>query len=75
MQRYKNLSGDSGVVSYELGPGAIAVEFSNGDVYVYTNRSAGKSNIAQMQKLAQEGCGLSTFISQNVHDRFEQKLT
>ena len=73
VEPYKRLSGDSGVVAYEIGKGAITVLFDNGWHYLYTGRSAGASNIAQMQRLAQAGRGLSTFISQFVHDRYERK--
>lgn len=74
MQRYKNLSGESGVVAYEIGKGAITVRFTHGDRYLYTNQSAGAENIAEMQRLATLGSGLSTFISQVIRDRYERKL-
>ena len=73
VQRYKNLSGDSGVLAYEIGKESITVLFNNGSRYLYTNKSAGASNIVQMQRLARAGHGLSTFISQNVHARYERK--
>lgn len=73
MERYKDLSGDSGVVAYEIGKGSIVVLFRNGWYYRYTNRSAGAANITQMQRLAEAGHGLSTFISQSVHERYEDK--
>ena len=74
MQRYKNLGGDSGVVAYEIDAGSIKVEFKNGDRYLYTEDSAGGANIARMQELARAGHGLSSFISQHVHDRYARKL-
>ena len=74
MQRYKNLSGESGVVAYEIGKRSITVRFMNGDRYVYTDQSAGADNIAEMQRLATLGSGLSTFISQVIRDRYERKL-
>lgn len=73
VERYKRLSGDSGVVAYEIGDGSIMVLFDNGWHYLYTRRSAGAANIAQMHRLARAGRGLSTFISQSVHDRYECK--
>ncbi|GLU35049.1 hypothetical protein WKR88_13990 [Trinickia caryophylli] len=73
MKRYRNLSGQSGVVAYEIGNGWIAVKFDGGDVYRYTARSAGAENIKQMQRLAERGQGLSTFISRHVKDRYEDK--
>ena len=75
MEQYKNLSRESGVVAYEIGRGSIIVKFINGEKYLYTDKSAGAQNIALMQKLAKDGMGLSTFISQHVHDRYAIKLT
>lgn len=74
MQRYKNRSGESGVVAYDIDAGQIVVEFRNGERYLYTEDSAGPANIATMQELAQAGHGLSSFISQHVHDRYARKL-
>ena len=74
MERYKNLSGASGVQAYEIGDQSITVRFSTGERYLYTDQSAGAENIAEMQRLATLGSGLSTFISQVVKDRYERKL-
>lgn len=74
MQRYKNLGGDSGVVAYDIDAGQIVVQFRNGDRYLYTEDSAGAANVARMQELAVAGRGLSAFISQHVHDRYERKV-
>jgi hypothetical protein len=74
MHRYKNLSGVSGVVAYDIDAGSITVEFAGGDHYLYTEDSAGVANIAEMQRLAKEGQGLSTFISRHVHDGYARKL-
>ena len=74
MTRYKDLSGGSGVVSYKTGPDHIAVEFKSGDMYLYTYKKPGKVAVEEMKKLAASGRGLSTFISQQVHDRYEAKL-
>jgi hypothetical protein len=74
MHRYKNLGGESGVVAYDIDAGQIIVQFRNGDRYLYTEDSAGAANVAQMQALAKAGRGLSSFISQHVHDRYERKV-
>jgi hypothetical protein len=74
MQRYKNLSGESGVLAYEIGDRSITIRFSGGDRYLYTDQSAGAENIAEMQRLATLGSGLSTFISQVVRERYARKL-
>jgi hypothetical protein len=74
MHRYKNIGGESGVVAYDIDAGQIIVQFRNGERYLYTEDSAGAANIARMQELAIAGRGLSSFISQYVHDRYERKL-
>lgn len=75
MHRYRNTSGDSGVVAYDFDSDSITVQFTGGDRYIYTARSAGAENIATMQELARAGRGLSTFISQHVGSRYERKLS
>ena len=74
MENYLSRAGESGVVAYEIGRGSIIVKFVGGEKYLYTDRSAGAKNIVRMQQLAQAGRGLSTFISQHVHDRYARKL-
>lgn len=74
MQRYKNRSGESGIVAYDIDAGRIIVEFRSGERYLYTEDSAGAANVAKMQELAEAGHGLSRFISQHVHDRYARKL-
>ena len=74
MQRYGNQSRESGVVAYDIDAGQIIVQFRNGDRYLYTEDSAGAANIAKMQQLARAGRGLSSFISQHVHDRYARKI-
>ena len=64
MKRYANLSGHSGVVAYETHRGAIVVEFQGGERYAYTASSAGADAVAEMQRLARAGRGLSTYIAQ-----------
>ena len=74
MQRYGNHSGESGVVAYDIDAGQIVVQFRNGERYLYTEDSAGAANIARMQELARAGRGLSSYISQHVHDGYARKL-
>jgi len=74
MQRYGNHSGESGVVAYDIDAGQIVVQFRNGERYLYTEDSAGAANIARMQELARAGRGLSSYISQHVHDGYARKI-
>jgi len=75
MKRYENLSGNSGVVAYEIGDGWIIVEFE-GDAsatarrYRYTAASAGAHAVSEMQRLARAGRGLATFVSRQ-HPQYE----
>ncbi|RAQ06497.1 hypothetical protein DPR02_22070 [Burkholderia cepacia] len=74
MERYKNLGGDSNVVAYEIEQGAITVQFGDGSVYLYTTQSAGAENIAEMQRLANVGQGLNSFISRVVKKGYARKI-
>ncbi len=73
MEKYANLSGNSGIVAYEIGDDFIRVKFCDGHVYVYTYASAGKTNVEQMKRLAREGRGLNAFINRNVYDAYERR--
>ena len=66
MERYKNLSGGSGIVAYESGTDFIRVQFSSGSVYLYTYESAGSESIEEMKELASKGEGLNSFINATV---------
>lgn len=50
MERYKNLSGQSNVVAYELGQGAITVQFASGAnrTYVYGSNRPGPVVVAEL---------------------------
>ena len=65
MERYRNLSGDSGVDAYEIGDDFIKVRFTPGVVYWYTAASAGARHVAALKRLARRGQGLGTYISQH----------
>lgn len=74
MTKYKNLSGKSGVNSYETGDDYIAIQFVGGGTYLYTYDKPGATSVEKMKTLALKGKGLSTYISRNVKDRYEAKL-
>ena len=63
MERYADINGDSGVLSYEIGHDYIKVKFKTGAVYTYTYASAGKENVETMKMLAKSGNGLNSFIN------------
>lgn len=66
MQRYRRLSGDSGVLAFTVRADAIDVKFVDGNVYTYSYASTGRERVEQMKLLARAGKGLSTYISQHV---------
>ena len=74
MPRYRNLSGHSGVVAYEMAPDAITLTFVNGDRYRYSAIRPGRNAVDRMKVLAEAGRGLATFVSQHVRDNYERKL-
>ena len=55
MHRYGNLSGNSGVIAYEIERNAIEVKFHDGWTYLYTYTSAGSHHVETMKKLAVAG--------------------
>ncbi|AMC35759.1 hypothetical protein [Janthinobacterium sp. B9-8] len=74
MEVYMNLGRGSGVAAYEIGQGAITVQFKDGAMYLYNNQSAGQANIIEMQRLARAGQGLNSFISRVVRKAYAEKL-
>lgn len=73
MERYRNLSGNSNVVAFEIGAGSITVQFGDGMNYLYTVRSTGAAQVAEMQRLARAGQGLNSYIGRVVKKAFERK--
>jgi hypothetical protein len=73
MNRYANLSGTSGIRTFELTPDSITVAFSDGAHYLYTVASAGQQNISTMHVLAQAGSGLNSFITKHVKKLYAKK--
>ena len=71
---YGNHAGTSGVRGYDFGEGWIEVTFAGGGVYRYTDRSAGRSRIAEMQRLAHDGQGLNGYINRHARTRFESRV-
>jgi hypothetical protein len=74
VQRYTSLSGDSGVVAYQIGPDSITVKFVDGWKYTYTYERAGADHVEHMKRLAARGQGLSAFVSTTVRDNYAKKF-
>lgn len=74
MVKYKNLSGSSGVVAYEVGEDSISIRFEDGDIYLYNYSSTGFRKIEEMKRLAGTGNGLATYINKNVKNKYAKKV-
>lgn len=66
MVAYQNKKGNSGITHYEIGKDFISVKYQGSTgTYVYRNGRVGKHHVDRMKVLAEQGCGLSTYISQH----------
>lgn len=74
MQAYKNLSGRSNIILFDVGNDYIEVEFSDGAAYLYNYESAGVQNIEEMKKIAIYGEGLNSYITKYVRKKYASKL-
>lgn len=73
MEQYNNLDGNSSVVAYENAIGSITVKFSDGWHYLYSSQSTNLANIQEMQRLAELGRGLNSYIGRVVRKGFLRK--
>jgi len=73
METYKNLGGDSGVSSFEIGLDFIRVRFKDGAQYLYNYASAGSSKIEQMKSLASAGHGLNAYINRYARKSYARR--
>jgi hypothetical protein len=72
---YANLGGDSGINNYEIVGAAIIIEFVDTNYrYVYDNAKPGPKHVQAMMKLAKQGKGLATYISQHVGSTYARKI-
>ncbi len=73
MEKYKNLSGTSGIESYELGEDFICVKFlKDSKLFTYSTKKIEKSKINQMHELAIAGSGLHRYINLYVRHSFDK---
>ena len=75
MTPYRNLSGESNVISFETTEDSIHVVFRSGAHrnYLYDSVRPGQSVVNQMKELATQGRGLNSFISRVVKSSFSRK--
>ncbi len=74
MERYINFGGDADIIAFDIAADAIRVEFSSGDIYLYTTWTAGKENIKKMKNIAIRGGQLSRYISYYVKSGFDMRI-
>ncbi|MCA0447998.1 MAG: hypothetical protein LCH54_17410 [Bacteroidetes bacterium] len=75
MKPYRNVNGNSNIVSYEITEDSIHVVFKSGAQrnYLYNYTSPGRAIVEVMKVLADQGHGLNTYISSTVKTRFSKK--
>lgn len=74
MQPYKDLSGTSGIVQYEIGDNYIDLEFRGGKVYRYDDAKPGAEHVLKMKELAASGADLATYVNQHVRKNFAAQV-
>lgn len=74
MRAYGRKGGRSGVVAYDIGPDWIVLRFVDGGTYRYDHHHPGPYHVAEMQRLAEAGSGLSTYLNQHVRDDYAARL-
>lgn len=74
-EQYGNKAANSGVSHYAIAPDAIHVQFHGDRIYVYSNQMPGPAHVMRMKRLARQGMGLSTYISQQVQHRYERRYS
>jgi hypothetical protein len=75
MTPYRNLHGNSNVVSYEITEESIHVVFRSGTHrnYLYNHLRPGKAAVARMKALAAQGHGLNSYISTTIKSNYAKK--
>jgi len=74
MRAYGNKRGGTGVVAYDMGPDWIVLRFVDGSTYRYDRHHPGPYHVAEMQRLAEAGSGLSTYLNRYVRDDYAARL-
>ena len=75
MERYRNLSGNSGVLMFEKARNSITIKFRGNRTYLYDHARPGKMHVDQMKSLADIGKGLGTYINKYIKGNFAHRLS
>lgn len=73
MKRYRSAD-SSGVAAYDYGPDWIVIRFQRGGTYRYDAHHPGAPHVIEMQRLADAGEGLNTYINRHVRDDYAEWL-
>ena len=73
MTPYKNCRGNSPIIAFEYDDRSIRVMFKSRMIYEYLRLRIGESTFQTMKQLAEEGSGLSAFITKNVYEMYERR--
>lgn len=74
MQPYQSADSDSGIAAYESGPGWIHIRFRGAGTYRYDDRHPGAEHVLEMQRLAEAGDGLNSYINRYVREDYARRL-
>lgn len=64
MTSYKNLAGNVGICSYELGEKKIRIKFHSTKSFIYDSQSNSDDHVDKMKSLAVQGFGLNDYINE-----------
>ena len=66
MTTYNDVTGTSGITSFQIRDDSITIEYKNGSAYQCSDQVAGAANVGHMKTLAASGQGLNSFINKNL---------
>lgn len=74
-QAYQNLSGESGVEAFEIGPDSITVKFRSGRhlYYLYNSVRPGAAAVQELKSRALSGRGLNSYISRTIRTSYADR--
>lgn len=73
MTSYKNLSGQSNVLSYSYTQDSFTVLFKDGMHYLYSTLKNPQSTVDKMKELADRGIGLNSMLATKPHCPHDRK--
>ena len=74
MEKYRDIDGNSGISTYEVGDDFIIVCFKKGGMYLYNYSITGSNHVNKMIELARMGDGLNRYINLNIEHASARKI-